>query len=243
MPPGVSLLDLGCYSLKDIHRPERIYQLVIEGLPAEFPPLKSQKAIPSEKKSFGVLEILQSQDPTRIHERIDIINPITYMGRKADNDISFSKDSSVSRYHAIIKVRDEKLFLGEVVKTKDDTGQPGRPTCGTFINGLQVQEPVELQDGDEIMLGTSLRLRFKAVLVKPNRKKILPEQADPCADLQTMTPESKEVLPSSTEIMLKIDKIGDNMPITTEVKEIIAKVKSKAAASNPQDKAKSHGDA
>ena len=243
LPPGVSLLDLGCYSLKDIHRPEQIYQLVIEGLPAEFPPLKSQKAIPSEKKSFGVLEILQSQDPTRIHERIDIINPVTYLGRKADNDISFSKDISVSRYHAIIKVRDEKLFLGEVVKTKDDTGQPGRPTCGTFINGLQVQEPVELQDGDEIILGTSLRLRFEAVLIKPNRNKSLPDQVDPCADLKTMTPESKEALPSSAEMMLKIDKVGDKTPTTTEVKEIIAKIKNKAAASNPQDKAKSHGDA
>ena len=209
LPPGVSLLDLGCYSLKDIHRPERIYQLVINGLPAEFPPLKCQKAIPSEKKSFGVLQVLLSQDPARIYERIDIINPVTYLGRKSENDISFSKDISVSRYHAVIEVRDGKLFLGEVVKTKDDTGRPGRPTCGTFINGLQVQEPVELQDGDEIMLGASLRLRFEAVLIKPDRKKSMPEHVDPCADLQTMTPESKKAVPSRAEINSTIGKVGD----------------------------------
>ena len=32
LPQGVSLLDLGRHLLKDIHRPERISQLVIEGL-------------------------------------------------------------------------------------------------------------------------------------------------------------------------------------------------------------------
>jgi class 3 adenylate cyclase len=36
--PGVALRDLGEHRLKDIDRPERIYQLVIEGLPSDFPP-------------------------------------------------------------------------------------------------------------------------------------------------------------------------------------------------------------
>ena len=36
---GVSLRDLGEYRLKDFDRPERIFQLVVDGLPSEFPPL------------------------------------------------------------------------------------------------------------------------------------------------------------------------------------------------------------
>jgi WD40 repeat protein/class 3 adenylate cyclase len=47
LPQGVILLDLGRHLLKDIHRPERIHQLVIEGLPSEFPPLKSLEVLPS----------------------------------------------------------------------------------------------------------------------------------------------------------------------------------------------------
>ena len=39
--PGVSLRDLGEYRLKDFDRPERIFQLVIAGLPSEFPPLRA----------------------------------------------------------------------------------------------------------------------------------------------------------------------------------------------------------
>ena len=45
LPAGVSLLDLGRHLLKDIHRPEHIHQLVIQGLPAEFPPLTSLEAL------------------------------------------------------------------------------------------------------------------------------------------------------------------------------------------------------
>lgn len=48
LPPGINLLDLGRHLLKDIHRPEHIHQLVIEGLPAEFPPLTSLEVLPLE---------------------------------------------------------------------------------------------------------------------------------------------------------------------------------------------------
>ncbi len=40
---GVSIRDLGRFRLKDIDRPEHLYQLEIEGLQSEFPPLKAEK--------------------------------------------------------------------------------------------------------------------------------------------------------------------------------------------------------
>jgi predicted ATPase/DNA-binding CsgD family transcriptional regulator len=41
LPEGVSLRDLGEHRLKDLQRPSHLYQLVMAGLPAEFPPLKT----------------------------------------------------------------------------------------------------------------------------------------------------------------------------------------------------------
>jgi class 3 adenylate cyclase len=38
---GLSLRDLGAYRLKNLPRPERIFQLIIPELPADFPPLQS----------------------------------------------------------------------------------------------------------------------------------------------------------------------------------------------------------
>jgi predicted ATPase/class 3 adenylate cyclase/Tfp pilus assembly protein PilF len=41
LPPHVTLRELGKYRLKDLNELEHLYQLVIPGLPSEFPPLKS----------------------------------------------------------------------------------------------------------------------------------------------------------------------------------------------------------
>jgi predicted ATPase/class 3 adenylate cyclase len=41
LPPGSSLLDLGVHRLKDIVDPQRLFQLVVPGLPASFPSLRS----------------------------------------------------------------------------------------------------------------------------------------------------------------------------------------------------------
>jgi predicted ATPase/class 3 adenylate cyclase len=41
LPGGAALRDLGEHRLKDLARPERVYQLTCEGLPTEHPPLRS----------------------------------------------------------------------------------------------------------------------------------------------------------------------------------------------------------
>jgi predicted ATPase/class 3 adenylate cyclase len=44
LPPGVTLRDLGEHRLKDLVLPEHLHDLAVEGLPAEFPPLRSLDA-------------------------------------------------------------------------------------------------------------------------------------------------------------------------------------------------------
>jgi len=41
LPGGMTLRELGAHRLKDLQQPERLYQLVLPGLPADFPPLKT----------------------------------------------------------------------------------------------------------------------------------------------------------------------------------------------------------
>jgi predicted ATPase/class 3 adenylate cyclase len=47
LPAGVSLRDLGLHRLKDLARPERLHQLVIEGVPDVFPPLRTLESTPN----------------------------------------------------------------------------------------------------------------------------------------------------------------------------------------------------
>jgi predicted ATPase/class 3 adenylate cyclase len=58
LPPGAELRDLGVHRLKDLGRPERIFELDASGLPAGFPPLRSlgnpalQNNLPAQLATF-----------------------------------------------------------------------------------------------------------------------------------------------------------------------------------------------
>jgi predicted ATPase/class 3 adenylate cyclase len=56
LPEGVGLRDLGPHRLKDIERLEHLYQVLIEGLPDAFPPVRTLNArlsnLPPERTSF-----------------------------------------------------------------------------------------------------------------------------------------------------------------------------------------------
>lgn len=45
LPEDVRVKDLGTFRLKDLDKPEQIYQLVVNGLPPDFPPLHTQSAV------------------------------------------------------------------------------------------------------------------------------------------------------------------------------------------------------
>lgn len=73
LPAGAGLTDLGVHKLKDLGRPERIFQLTGPGLAAEFPPLRSlgnpalQHNLPAQLTSFigRDAELEQVRSPTR----------------------------------------------------------------------------------------------------------------------------------------------------------------------------------
>src|SRR5215211_5946779 len=74
LPEGTDLRDLGERRLKDLFRPERIFQLIAPGLPSEFPPLRTLEARPNnlpmqptplvgrEREAGEVAERLRSEE-------------------------------------------------------------------------------------------------------------------------------------------------------------------------------------
>ena len=47
LPEGVRLLDVGARRLKDLQQPSQLFQLIMTGLPTDFPPLKTLDASPN----------------------------------------------------------------------------------------------------------------------------------------------------------------------------------------------------
>ena len=66
---GITVSDLGEHRLKDIERPERIHQLVVEGLQNEFPPLRtgeSERVGGVEFRLLGPLEVRSDGAPVEL---------------------------------------------------------------------------------------------------------------------------------------------------------------------------------
>jgi pSer/pThr/pTyr-binding forkhead associated (FHA) protein len=113
--------------------------------------------------AFGMLTVTASDDPSMLGQRFEITNRRTTLGRKADNDIIFPKDSPISRRHAVVEEKNGGLFLSEVDDMDEKTGAPKRPTYGTFINENEVgTKSVLLQTGAEMRLGKRVRLKYEA---------------------------------------------------------------------------------
>jgi predicted ATPase/class 3 adenylate cyclase len=79
LPDGVAIRDLGQHRLKDLARPERIYQLTVEGLPTEFPPIRSLETptnLPAERSSF----VGRERDVARVKELLRGAGLLTLTG-------------------------------------------------------------------------------------------------------------------------------------------------------------------
>jgi predicted ATPase/class 3 adenylate cyclase len=70
LPEGVSLLDLGDHHLKDLIRPERVFQLVGPGLVSDFPPLRTLDAHPHNLPAYPTVLLGREQDIARVREHL-----------------------------------------------------------------------------------------------------------------------------------------------------------------------------
>jgi VWFA-related protein len=124
---------------------------------------RTMDAFEMSADAWGRLTVTTSDDASMIGQHFEITTSRIALGRKADNDIIFPKDSPVSRHHAVIVEKNSGLFLSEVEEMDDKTGGLKRPTYGTFVNESEVgKQSILLRDGDDIRLGKRVRLKFQA---------------------------------------------------------------------------------
>lgn len=75
--------------------------------------------------------------------------PITSIGRTPDNDISFSGDTNVSRFHAEIEKRGDEYWIIDLNSSN-----------GTTVDGEKLTGEMPLADGAVILLGGTSQLEF-----------------------------------------------------------------------------------
>ena len=82
LPPGATLRDLGDHQLKDLGRPERIFQLDADGLLAEFPPLRSlgHPALPNNLPAQLATFIGREREQSEIRALVGSARLVTLTG-------------------------------------------------------------------------------------------------------------------------------------------------------------------
>jgi adenylate cyclase len=81
---------------------------------------------------------------------LELNKPVITVGRGNANDLVLN-DSSVSRFHAVIKLRDNSIFVA-------DRGS----TNGIVLNDTKINKETEVKDGDVVLVGL-YRLRLENV--------------------------------------------------------------------------------
>src|SRR5215203_4806389 len=70
LPAGAAVMNLGEHRLKDLFRPERVFQLVAPGLPSEFPPLRTLESHPNNLPLQPTPLVGREREVEEISERL-----------------------------------------------------------------------------------------------------------------------------------------------------------------------------
>jgi class 3 adenylate cyclase len=159
---GLSLRDLGAYRLKNLPRPERIFQLIIPDLPADFPPLRSLDT--RERAPGRVLTTVLYVDVAGSLERLvalgdrrwlEVQAQYTALVRQAlarhggaeinvvgDEKVLAVFDSAAAAIHCGCAIRDAVQGLGMAVQVGIHAGEveyDDRPMTGiTVVTGVRI---------------------------------------------------------------------------------------------------------
>ncbi|HEX9234980.1 MAG TPA: adenylate/guanylate cyclase domain-containing protein, partial [Actinomycetota bacterium] len=157
LPGGVSIRDLGHHRLKDFDEPKPIHQVVIDGLPGEFPPLKTLEVptnLPMRLTSFvgRERELAEVEALLSAHRLLTLIGPggtgktrlaLEVASRRADRhpDGVFFVDLS--------PIRDPALVPSTVIQALGLKERADRPALDTATAYLADRHVLMLMDNFE----------------------------------------------------------------------------------------------
>jgi predicted ATPase/class 3 adenylate cyclase len=164
LPPGAALTDLGSHRLKDLGRPERIFQLDGAGLPAEFPPLRSlgnpalQNNLPAQLSSF----IGREREVSQVRALVESSRLVTLTGAGGAGKTRLGLQVAAELLDGsgdgvwlveLAAVTNEDAVAPAVSQALRLAAQPGRPVLETLLDALAPQDVLIVLDNCEHLIG------------------------------------------------------------------------------------------
>jgi predicted ATPase/class 3 adenylate cyclase len=164
LPAGVALKDLGVHWLKDLGRPDRLFQLCGPGLVAEFPPLRSlgnpalPNNLPAQLTAFigreeEIAEVRALAGSSRL---VTLTGPggcgKTRLGLQVAGGLLDGSSDGVWLIE-LAAVTDRDAVPVAIAAALQIPAQPGRPVLDTLADALGSQEMLIVLDNCEHLIG------------------------------------------------------------------------------------------
>jgi predicted ATPase/class 3 adenylate cyclase len=169
LPAGASLRDLGLHRLKDLGRPERIFQLDADGLPTAFPPLASldnprlRNNLPAQLSSFIGRDAQLAQVRRLITEsRLVTLTGAggagkTRLGLQAAAGLLDGSGDGVW-FVDLAPLQDGDLVAAAVAGVLGIREEPGLPLTGTLVEAVGHRSLLVLLDNCEHLIDACAKL-------------------------------------------------------------------------------------
>ena len=176
---GAELRDLGEHQLKDLAGPEQLYQLEIDGLPAEFPPLNTLDSrftnLPTVPNAFvgRERELDRGRRAARPRRRApaDADRPRRHRQDPARPparaEVADERFADGAAFVQLAPVRDPELVVPAIAQALDLRDQPGESALETLSEYLRDKELLLVLDNFEQVLARGAGCREPAARRRP----------------------------------------------------------------------------
>jgi predicted ATPase/class 3 adenylate cyclase len=163
LPGGTALTDLGIHRLKDLGRPERLFQLTAAGMQASFPPLQSlgnptmPNNLPAELSTFIGREV-ELKDVRSLVESSRLVT-LTGAGGAGKTRLALQAAAELLDGTSdgvwlveLAAVADPGEVPASIASVLGVAAQPGRAVLGTLTDALVPQQPLIVLDNCEHLI-------------------------------------------------------------------------------------------
>ena len=169
LPAGASLRDLGLHRLKDLGRPERIFQLDADGLPTAFPPLASldnpglRNNLPAQVSSF----IGRDAQLAEVRRLITESRLVTLTGAGGAGKTRLGLQAAAGLLDGsgdgvwfvdLAPLQDGDLVAAAIASVLGIREEPGLPLTGTLVEAVGDRSLLVLLDNCEHLIDACAKL-------------------------------------------------------------------------------------
>ncbi len=167
LPPGVGVKDLGEHRLKDLQRPEHLFQLVIPDLPSDFLPLRSLNAVPNNLPTQLTTFVGRADTLAEAKRLLDNTRLLTLTGTGGTGKTRLSLQLAADALEAfpagvwlieLAQLTDPALIAQTIATVLGVREVTGRPLMVALIDYMRDKDLLLILDNCEHMIDACARL-------------------------------------------------------------------------------------